>query len=178
MIKYLCVRWFKRKGWRFVGTVPRKEKGVVIVVGPQTSWHDLIIAIAVKTITHFNVDVLVDSAAWTWKSKWLLKAAGAVKWYNEEAQRDRLMQRLSSGSRYAAAFMFNPLNTTTEFGCSEFYTVALRSKTSVVLVALDHRRRIVKFHNPFYLSGIVRRDMSYIGSFYQSFYWFVNSDRI
>jgi hypothetical protein len=51
-----------------------------------------------------------------------------------------------------------------------FYDVAWRSRAEIVLVAIDHHKRIIKFHNPFVLSGFVERDLSYIRGFFHNYY--------
>ncbi len=172
MIRHLCVRWFKKMGWRFVGTVPRREKGVVLVVGPQSSWRDLIIAIAIKRITYLNADLLIHPSAWTWKSRYLLQLSGATKWSgnNDEETAARILKRLSAGEKFGVVFPFNALNNIHLHPVTDFYPIAVQSKCSVVLVALDHRRKVVKFHNPFFLSGYHLRDMSYINGFFSNYY--------
>jgi len=178
MIRFLSVRYFKRKGWRFVGTVPRKEKSTVLVVGPQSSWKDLLLCIAVKTITRFDVDVMVNNSAWSWKSSLLLRTAGAIKWPGENRieSTDRITAHLKRGSRYSVVFPYNELNAPGSTPCLDFYDIALSTSSSVVLVAIDHRHKVIKFHNPFYLSGFEHRDMSYIAGYYSSYYWYLHDD--
>ncbi len=177
MIRFLSVQWFKRKGWRFVGTVPRKEKGIVLVIGPQSSWKDLLLWIAIKTITRFEADLMVDGAAWSWNSTLLLRAAGAVKWPdgNRMEASDRITERLKRGSRYAVVFPFNRLNEPESPPCVDFYELALNTSTPVVLVAIDHRHKVIKFHNAFFLSGYEHRDLSYINGYYSSYYWYLQA---
>ncbi len=173
MIKRLCVYWFKRKGWRFVGSVPKRERRVVLVFGPQSHYSDLFIAIAIKTITNFNVEIAVSKESWNWKSYFLLKASGAFRWYGDiESEQGRaLIAKLKSDVRYAVAFSINPPKGTHKARTFDFYPIALASQSPIVLVAHDHRRRVVKFHNPFFLSGYRSRDLSYIENFYEPFYW-------
>ena len=158
-----------------MGTVPRKEKGIVLVIGPQSSWKDLLLWIAVKTITRFDAEVMVNGAAWSWKTALLLRTAGAVKWpgSNRMESVDRIAQRLAQGSRYAVVFPFNALNAPHSSPLLDFYEVALNTSTPVVLVAIDHRHKVIKFHNAFYLSGIEHRDLSYINGYYSSYYWYI-----
>lgn len=176
MIRFLSVQWFKRTGWRFVGTVPRKDKGIVLVVGPQSSWKDLLLCIAVKTITRFEADVMVSDTAWSWKSAPFLKAAGAVKWPDNNRMEvvDRITEKLRRGSRYAVAFSFNDLNTPDSEKHYDFYAIARSSSSSVVLVAVDHRHRVIKFHNGFFLSGIAERDKNYINGHFSSYYRYLD----
>lgn len=175
MIKRLCVYWFKRKGWRFVGSVPKRERRAVLVFGPQSHYSDLIIAIAIKTITNFNVEIAASSESWNWKSRLLLKASGAFRWMGdpESEQWRELIKKLKSDERYSVAFTINSPNGNHETKSYDFYPIALASDSPIVLVALDHRRRVAKFHNPFFLSGYRSRDLSYIENFYEPFYWYL-----
>lgn len=161
-----------------MGTVPRKEKGTVLVVGPQSSWKDLLFCIAVKTITRFEADVMVNNSAWSWKSLLLLRSAGAVKWpgSNRKEAADRITDRLKGGRRYAVVFPYNELNSPRSATSLDFYHVALSASSAVVLVAIDHRHKVIKFHNAFYLSGFESRDLSYITGYYSSYYWYIRDE--
>lgn len=172
MIKRICVYYFKQKGWRFLGTIPKRERSVVLVYGPQASWRELVLAIAVKTLTHFKVDLLVEKSAWNWKRNWLLNAAGAEAFDPENTAVNQAVwtESLQSEGKRALAFPLNPLNNPSGARYTHFYTIARTCNSLIVLVAFDFRRKVVKFHSPFRLSGFFHRDMEYIEGFYSTYY--------
>ncbi len=172
MIQRFCIYYFKKNGWRFLGTIPKKERTVVLLYGPQTSWRELVLAIAVKSLTYFNVEVLVEKSAWSWKSSWLLNAAGATSFVpkSNEVQQDKWSEMLKSDGPSALAFPLNPLHQPTGARYTHFYDIALKCNAMVVLVAFDFRKKVIKFHSPFRLSGYQERDMSYINGFFAPYY--------
>lgn len=172
MIKILAVYWFKKNGWRFIGVLPKKHPAVVLLFGPQTSWHDILLAIAVRQLTRFRVRIFVDVPAKTWYNAYLFRVAG-IEAQLGETSRDwmpEVIHDLRSEKRSAVAFPFNHLNNLDARDERTFYDVAWRSGAEIVLVAIDHHNRTVKFHNPFVLSGFVDRDLSYIRGYFHNYY--------
>jgi len=172
MIKQLAVYWFKKNGWRFIGILPKKHPAVVLLFGPQTSWHDILLAIAVRQLTRFRVRIVVDAPAKKWYNGYLLHLAGIEAQIGRPsaAWMPELIDDLESEKRTAVAFPFNHLNQINAYDEHTFYEVTRRSGAELVLVAIDHHKRIIKFHNPFVLSGFVERDMSYIRGFFHNYY--------
>lgn len=170
MIKRLCVYYFKKSGWRFLGNIPKKERSAILVYGPQASWRELVLAIAVKTLTHFNVKIFVESKAWNWKSRWLLKVADARSFDPKSETADATLLDHSSTPRCAWAFPLNPVNQPFAAKYDHFYSLALKHKSTVVLVAFDIRRKVIKFHSPFHFSGYRSRDLHYVEGFFNAYY--------
>lgn len=172
MIKRLAVYWFKKNGWRFIGILPKKHPAVVLLFGPQTSWHDILLALAVRHLTRFRVRIFVDAKAKTWYNGLMLSSAGieASLGKPSESWMPQVISELQSEKRVAVAFPFNRLNQISERDEKTFYEVTLGSGAEIVLVAIDHHKRIIKFHNPFVLTGFSERDLSYIRGFFHNYY--------
>lgn len=173
MIERMCVHYFKKEGWRFLGVIPKRERAVVLVYGPQKSWRELVLAIAVKALTHFKVTLMVEKSAWNWKSRWLLNAAGAEAFDpdNIAELKTRGAEQLNAQGNSAVAFPMNPVNQPSGKKYTHIYEISQGEDTLVVLVAFDFRRKVIKFHSPFRLSGYPHRDMDYINGFFSTYYW-------
>lgn len=172
MIKLLCVIWFKRSGWRFVGTLPKRLEKVIFVVGPQTSPRDLIFALAIQELTKFKVRVCVDRGSYKWYNRWFIRRAGGVQIDRESSEKTRvkLVNKINERSRSYLAISFNAPQDLSAKGDLLFYKIALNAETYIVLVAFDHRRKVIKFHTPFKLSGIPERDLGYVNNFFLNYF--------
>lgn len=174
LFKRIAVIWFKRNRWRFIGSLPKRSRRVVFLAGPHTSYRDFIIAIAIQTLTHFQVRIVIDEKHWRWYSAWLLKSLNAIKipYDDETYSQQKLVRRIQERDKSYIVLVLNRSSTIDVNGLALFYEVVQETHSDLVLVAFDHRRKVVKFHSPFQLSGHRDRDMSYIRSFFQNYYSF------
>ncbi len=175
-MKNLAIWWFKRSGWRFVGSLPKKRPKVVLLAGPHTSFRDFVFAVAIRELTHYQVRIGVSAKMWKWWNAWFLRSTGGLKVPADDDRRaqDNLISRLKARKRSTIALTFNLKGQLSPEGSDFFYRVVQASDAELVLVAFDHRRKVVKFHNAFRLSGHKERDMSYIRSYFHNFYSYCN----
>lgn len=172
MLRRLSIYWFKKKGWRFIGGVPRRAGNFVVVYGPHRKPSDYLLALAVKGLTYFRVSfVLEKRSRYLWK-RYLLRVLGSTQASVGTKQEDfaQLAHSLLHQDRAAYAFSYTPFGKPDEAPESSFYRLAHECRSSILLVAIDRRKKIVKFHNPFHTSGYLSRDMSYIHSFFTNYY--------
>jgi hypothetical protein len=174
MLKRLSVIWFKRKGWRFIGSLPKGKRHVVFVAGPHTGFRDFVIATAIQSLTRFDVRIAVDQKYWKWYSEAVLRQLNAVKLPLNDTNysKEKLERRLKERDHSYLVLTFNRLGDLSTDGQPLFYDLVKETGAELVLIALDHRRKVVKFHTPFYLSGHRERDMSYIRSFFTNYFSF------
>ncbi|MCH2199543.1 MAG: hypothetical protein MK081_12250 [Flavobacteriales bacterium] len=172
MIRELSVKWFKRKKWRFVGTLPKRLNKVIIVMGPQTGYKDILIGLAVQHLTRFKMRVAIDQKLWKWYSSWLWKRIGGIKvdFRKPEKAKKRLINKINERNRVCIVIPFNTPGKLEPDGNDLFYDVVRKTDSNLVLVALDHRTKTVKFHNPFSLTKFEGRDMAYVRSYFHNYY--------
>lgn len=177
MLKRLSIYWFKKNGWRFIGRIPRRATNIVVVYGPHRKNADALIALAVKTLTYFRLKFVLDKKHCKWYHQFMLRAleVECLDGKHPSQQREKLINTLKDEYRSGFAFSFTPIGHPDEQPDERFYDIAIGSSASIILVAIDRRRKLVKFHNAFSLSGYRERDMSYITAFFRNYY---NYDRI
>jgi hypothetical protein len=177
MIKTLSVKWFRRTKWRFLGSLPRGVKNCVIVVGPHAHRNDLKIASAIVALTHFRCTFIADKRYNNWFVRRLLRDLRILYiHFSKSADHFDLLHSIQQKDPYKPlVFCQNHLWSGIHKLDYTYYDFAVKSKSTIMLVAIDHRRKVVKFHNPFELSGVAERDLSYISAFFKNYYSYVQN---
>lgn len=172
MLKRFSIYWFKKNGWRFIGGVPRRAGNFIVVYGPHRKPSDYLLALAVKRLTYFRVSFVLEKRRRTFWVRYLLRVLGItqVRSVDRKADFELLADTLQHQDRAAYAFSYTPLGKPDEAPDRSFYQLAHECRSSILLVAIDRRKKVVKFHNPFHTSGYLLRDMSYIHSFFTNYY--------
>lgn len=177
-MKRLAIWWFKKSGWRFVGSLPKRKLKIVMLAGPHTSYRDFVFAVAIRELTRYQALIGVSANTWKWWNSWLLRSTGGLKVPadNDPQAQEILINRLKSKKRSTIVLTFNLKGDLSPKGSDFFYRVVQSSDAELVLVAFDHRRKVVKFHSAFKLSGHKERDLSYIRSYFHNYYSFYNRE--
>lgn len=176
MIKQLSIKWFRRNKWRFLGSLPRQIDKCILVFGPHVGINDVKIAIAIHGLTHFKSTIVANRKYANPITRWLFSSLNIlyIDFSNREKAVSELVQYMNAKSNHSLVFTFNHWNRLDPHGDDLFYQVAEKCGASLMPVAIDHRRKFVKFHNPFEISHHHDRDMGYIRSFFSNFYTYLN----
>lgn len=170
-MKYLISIWFKRSGWRFIGTLPKRIDKSIMVAGPHVSKKDFLIGVAIAKLTHFRSIILVEQSNFNWYNKSILKALGAMPYEddNDAANIQSVNSVLDSHKRIVvvlAAHRFRKVDSPwQEF----FYDIAVANSIPIVMVALDYRHKQVKFHSHFVPSMDRERDIAFMQNFFERY---------
>lgn len=149
-----------RKGWNFMGTLPKKKSNMVLIIGPNTDSEDFHRLLAISDLTEFKITFSFSKNDVPWVFQLLLKNTGAVSRSNQ-------VEALVSNKESVAFFLNEKDNDWTEL---PHYNLLYTEKTPIVLVGIDHHRKLIKFHNPFHFSGHQSRDESFIRGYFSNFF--------
>lgn len=168
MIQKLLEYRFKRRGWKFSGQLPKRQKRCIVLVAPHTSDEDFFIGLAVAGITNYPISYLVDRKRFNFFSRPFLKLWKAIPYnpVDELALGKLLEDEFKKRNQWIVALA--PQTGQTEPGKwnTGFYDYCFRSNIAIALAGMDYRRKIVKFHSWFNLSGDKERDLNYIRNFF------------
>lgn len=172
MLTHWANWWFKRNEWKFMGTLPKRKAKVVLVVGPHSSFKDFILILACMKLTHMQFEFILDSSDFTWYVRPLLTALRAKKMtvQNSAEIKQECIDQMKQRAHACFGVTTNAKNNMQLDAHPFFYDIAYKSGASVVLIGIDHHRKLVKFHNPFHLSGNEARDLQYIRGFFENFF--------
>ncbi|MFT4878029.1 MAG: 1-acyl-sn-glycerol-3-phosphate acyltransferase [Flavobacteriales bacterium] len=164
--------WFKRHQWSFMGTLPKRKVNIVLVVGPHTCYKDFILILACQKLTTMEFEFFIDPSSFKWYVRPILSALRAKKMTTENSAQfmTHCLNKFKNGKKVCFGFSTNTLNEKRFDSNPFFYDAAYMGKASVVLIAIDHHRKFIKFHNPFLLSGNKVRDLQYIRGYFENYF--------
>ena len=171
MLKAIITYWFKRSGWTFSGSIPKRVKKSVFVVAPNTSRYDFLLGVAVSHITKFRVRILVDKKYFRFPFKALLNSLGGEAYDPAHPRETESYWVNKFNERQKCAVVFTPeqsLARNDDWDTS-FYGVAQKTESPIVLVALDYRKKQVKFHSMFYVTGNKERDLDFMRNWFSTY---------
>lgn len=180
MIRELSVWWFKRSGWRFMGTLPKHHSKVILLLGPISKKSDLFLWLAIIELTRYKVRLAIDKRKIHLISKLWQRPFRVLPLDLEWKKRTRIeiINKINERNKSCIAFMLNDWNDIENWEDHFSMEVAAKTESKVVLVAFDHYRKVVKFHTDFIPSGNKERDQSYVKSFFSNFYSYLLSDKV
>lgn len=162
--------WWKFNGWTFDGASPYHLKKAVLIVGPHTSWKDLIVGLAAKSVLQLHhLQFLGENKLFQKPLVWLLRSArrtqadqqnnGTVRQVVEKFNtREKFMLVISpEGNRKRV----NRLRT-------GFYFIAQQANVPIVMIGLDFANKQVVISEPFYTTDDKEEDFNNIHSFFMS----------
>lgn len=170
MINRLLRYWFRKSGWIFTGSIPKRLNQCVFVAGPHTRTQDFYLAQAVMGLTYYRTKVLVDEACFSGLRGFFLKRMGAVSLpADAEEAYKMLADGLDGGGR--CSYLFTPHRAgkkSAEFS-ELFYRLSLDFNLPIVPIGIDHGRKRIKFHIHFVTSIDKQRDLNFLKRFFNSY---------
>ena len=164
-------RWFQKKGWKFVGKLPKRLYKSIIVTGPHTSYSDYLLWIGVKNLARIEAEIYVPAHEFKFPFTVLLKLANAQKYKSgeEEKLRDVLCKKFENDNRYTAiVFAEKSMKRNDELN-DFFFDCAQISKVPLVYVAMDYERKNVKFHTHFFPTDNKTEAMGFLRRFLSTY---------
>ena len=98
MIAKLFVWWFKMKGWKVYGTIPKDIRKAVVIAAPHTSKWDFIYSLAAFKILNLKVNYLAKKELFKFPVKQILEATGGIPVKREKSLGDLLLAAGFKGS--------------------------------------------------------------------------------
>ena len=171
MIKRYCARRFKKLKWTFTGNIPKRIPRCIIVAGPEITKSDFKLGIAVSYLARYRTKFLIPEGYFIFPFKKLLKSAGGFSYDPQDEDRtigilancfiDR--KKVSIVTNWQSPSLEDPLHVPI------FYQVAETSSIPIVMVAMDRRRKLIKFHGHFLPSGNQLRDLQFMTKYFSTF---------
>jgi len=168
MLKRLLSIWFRRKGWRFAGHLPRKTEQCILLVAPVSGSEDLYIGVATAYLARLEVEILLPQSAFRSPIRaMLLRAIGcsAIPTASEAEMSHEITGRFKPKTPKLLALAPQLFGLNTPLG-SFWYDAAKAKHLPVALIGIDHRNKVVKFHSWFYVSGNRERDIEFVYNFF------------
>lgn len=170
MLKTIIGFWFRRRGWRFTGTLPKRLKKSIIIGAPNTSRQDFFLAVGVGSLSHFHARILLNKKYFTPIRRPILRALDAYPfdYENSEAAWRDLISSFNKRKKFCIVYSPEGDLERNDDWHDGFHELALKLGVPIVMVALDYRGKKVKFHTHFRPSIDKARDIDYMKSWFAS----------
>lgn len=169
MITSLFVWWFKLKGWKVHGTIPREIKKAIVIAAPHTSQWDFVYSLAAFEILGLKVNYLAKQELFRFPIKWILKSTGGIPVKRDRNQQlvDQMAQRINEADQL---YMMIPAEGTRKAvpkWKSGFYYAALKAGVPIMPGYLDYKNKRAGFGPPIFVTGNKEKDMETVRNFYK-----------
>lgn len=159
--------YFKVLGWKLIGSFPKLDKCVVIVV-PHTSWVDFFLGLLVRRVLNEEINYIAKKSLFMpplgWYFKWMGGApidrsqsndtVGAISKIFKERKKFRLALSPEGTRKKVAQWK------------TGFYYIAKNAQIPILMIAFDYGRKQVKISEPQYPSDTKEMDFE----IYQRFF--------
>lgn len=167
MFKSFCKYWFRKKGWRFVGRLPKLYDKNLIIVTPFIAPKDYKFFIALSSLTGIPVKLFIKQKRFVFPINIALKkhqtfplpAANEFKANFKELflKQKRINIAIVPPKPSKSNSVYNPC-----------YDLSKELNIPIILLNIDHVEKMVKFHTVFFASQDENRDIRFISRYFCS----------
>ena len=163
--------WWKLNGWTFAGESPFHLKKAVVIVGPHTSWKDLIVGLAARNILQLqHIKFLGKKELFHGPLGWFLRSAGGtpVDRGNNKGLVSQAVELFNSKEEFILALAPEGTRKKVNRLRTGFYFIARNANVPIVMIGLDFSNKQVVISEPFYTTEDQEEDFNNIHSFFSS----------
>lgn len=155
-------------GWKILGTFPKVQKCVVIVV-PHTHWMDFVIGLFVRKLIGVPINYIGKKSLFDPPFGWFFKAMGGAP--VDRSKNADTVQAVADifNSREEFRLALAPEGTRKKVKDwrTGYYYMAMAAKVPIVLVAFDYGKKEVRISEALQPSGDYDRDYATYRAFYK-----------
>lgn len=163
MVESLSLRWFKRKGWKFVGSFPKNIERCVVVISPVTKWIDYVLLIVNNKLQPYKVTPVFGKGQ-KLPPIWIRPFIPYIDNTSGKLKTDDLQALFNKEEKLFLGFFLE--NTATDNWDPTFYDLAKKGRHPIVLLTFDFRHKWIKYHFPFRNSMDKDRDLAFMKRFF------------
>ncbi len=165
---WLCVRWFKFRGWRIPRIIPADLKQYVLVVAPHTSNLDFPVGIAARKIMNLNVRYVAKKELFKFPiGATLIKLGGyPVDRSRKTSFVEKVAGLFAQQDDFAVCLTPEGTRSRVTTWKTGFYHIAVMARVPIILVGFDYELRVVVISEPFWPGGDIEADMNKMHAFF------------
>ena len=171
MIRWFLKWAFETAGWKIEGGLPADEKKFIIIIAPHTSLWDFPVGICVRAIVRAKVSYLAKKELFKFPLSVFLRWLGGHP--VDRGKSGKLVDAVVDiyNSRESFAIALTPEGTRKQVSKFKtgFYYIARKAKIPIVMIGFDYSKKVVKFHEPVFVSDNQQQDMEMIMGFFKDF---------
>jgi len=154
-------------GWRFEGAVPSEGK-MVLIVAPHTSNWDFPVGLWAKFALQIKASFLGKHTLFWWPFGVLLRSIGGVAVERSKAAgiAEDSARAFRESDQLILVVAPEGTRSRSEKWKSGFYRIAVAAGVSILIVAFDYRRKVIRLGPLFHPTGDYEKDLPEIRSHY------------
>lgn len=165
--------WWKINGWTFDGASPYHLKKAVLIVGPHTSWKDLIVGLAARSVLQLHhIKFLGEKKLFQGPLGWFLRSAVSISTRAEQHTKKvtvkQVVEEFNNQEKFILALSPEGTRKRVNRLRTGFYFIAQEANVPIVMIGLDFANKQVVISEPFYTTDDMEEDFNNIHSFFMS----------
>ncbi|MFD0861528.1 1-acyl-sn-glycerol-3-phosphate acyltransferase [Sungkyunkwania multivorans] len=162
------VIYHKLLGWKLIGTFPKVDKCLVIVV-PHTHWMDFPIAALVRSIIKEEINFIGKKSLFRPPFGWYFRWMGGAPVNRSENQNkvQAIAQIFKEREKFRLALAPEGTRKKVDEWRTGFYFIAKEAEVPICMAALDFGKKEVKFSELFYPTDDMEADFKFMHQFYE-----------
>ena len=171
MLNMFWKLYWKLSGWKVVGSFPYQYKKMVIIVAPHTSWKDIMVGFAARSIlkvhhARFLGKKELFDGPFGWLFRWL--GGTPVDRFSSQGVVDQVVDLYESNEFFLIALAPEGTRKRVNKLRSGFYHIAEKAQVPILPIGLDYGKKQLMIGEAFYASDDEDLDFKKIISFFSS----------
>lgn len=166
---WLCVAWFKVRGWRIPKRFPVGLKQYVLAVAPHTSNIDFPVGVAARRLLGLNVKFVAKAELFKFPVRSILLNLGGYPVDRSKKSNfvDQVVELFQTKNDFAICVTPEGTRSRVETWKTGFYHMAVKAGVPIIMVGFDYPMRVVVVSDPFQPTGDMETDFARMDQFFE-----------
>ena len=169
MFTWLCVQWFKLKGWTIKSEIPPDLKKFVIIVAPHTSFWDFPVGVAVRKIRKMDyVHFIAKKELFRFPFNSFFRKLGGYPVDRSKKTNlvDAIVDIFNSKDRFGMAITPEGTRNYNPDWKTGFYRIAAQLNIPIIMASVDYSKHEVEFSAPTDITNNMEADIVRFKAFF------------
>jgi len=161
--------WWRLSGWKFNGTYPYHIKKMVLIVAPHTSWKDMVVALAARSVLRVNqIKFLGKKELFDGPFGWFFRWMGGtpVDRFSKQGAVEQVVEMFINKKEFTIALSPEGTRKKVEHLRTGFYHIAKKACVPIVMIGLDFANKQMLIAEPFFTTDNEQKDFNHIIAFF------------
>ena len=154
-------------GWQIKGSFDQSIKKSVVIVAPHTSNMDFVISSFARRILKTQINFVGKKELFAWPIGWYFKWMGGEPLDRKRAQNkvEAIVNVYNDHEEFRLAIAPEGTRKKVDVWKTGYYYIALKANVPIIPVSLDYHNKILTVGNPFYPTGDLEKDETFLKNF-------------
>jgi 1-acyl-sn-glycerol-3-phosphate acyltransferase len=171
-MKWFWKLYWRVTGWKVEGVIPYNEKKLLFIVGPHTSWKDVLVGLAARSVLNFQyARFLGKKELFDGPFGWLFRRWGGtpVDRFSSHGIVNQVVDVFKNNDRIWLAMSPEGTRKKVEKLRTGFYHIAKSAEIPIQMVAMDFSKKLLVFSSLMYTSNDENMDFDIILDFFSNY---------